>query len=114
MGTRDHEMDGHEDPMISIRPLPGVKVSEEAHKQLLELQLKMATSSVNHEYARIEFDDIDDRERRDELLEYMHECRRNYFEARTALSTYDPYALADFEADLMRQKQMTLGGVAAH
>lgn len=114
MGTREREDRGFQDPMINIRPLPGIRVSEEAQKQLLELQLKMATSSINHEYARLEFDDIDDRERRDELLEYMHECRRNYLEARTALSSYDPYALADFEVDLMRQKQMTLGGIAAH
>jgi len=112
MATRELDLAGREDPMINIHPIAGMAADEEARKQLLELQLKMATSSINHEYARIEFDDACDRERRDDLLEYMHECRNAYFEARSALSAYDPYALADFEEDLMRQKQMTLCGAA--
>lgn len=113
MGIREHGLDTN-DPTISINPLSGPRVSEELKKQFLELQLRMATSSINHEYARIEFDDAEDHERRDELLEYMHECRQQYQEARQALSIYDPYALADFEADLMRQKMMTLGAVTAN
>jgi Cft2 family RNA processing exonuclease len=76
--------------------------------QILEMQLKMATSSINHEYARIEFDDTDDHERREELLEFMDDCRSQYIEARNALVVHDPYALETFEADLLRQKQVTL------
>ena len=110
MGTRERDIGNREDPSISIHPIAAAKATEDARKELLELQLRMATCSINHEYARIEFDGAADRERRDELLEYMHECRTQYLEARCALSTYDPYALADFEADLMRQKQMTLTG----
>ncbi len=110
MATREMDLGGRDESMISIHPIASRAADEDAKKQLLELQLKMATSSINHEYARIEFDDAADRERRDELLEYMHECRSAYFEARSALCSYDPYALADFEADLMRQKQMTLCG----
>ena len=68
--------------MIRILPLARDGAPDAAKKQLLELQLKMATSSINHEYARMEYDDADDRERRDDLLEYMHDCRRQYFEAR--------------------------------
>lgn len=98
---------------IDIRPLALPKENSNEKKFLLELQLRMATSSINHEYARLEFDDIEDRERREELLEYMNECHSNYFEARSELSTYDPYALVEFETDLMRQKQMTLKGMQA-
>lgn len=113
MGTREADFRNQDDPMISIHPIAMTAADADAQKQLLELQLKMATSSINHEYARIEFDGAGDRERRDDLLEYMHECRTAYFEARSVLSSYDPYALADFEADLMRQKQMTLCGAQA-
>ena len=83
----------------------------ETKKQLLGLQLRMVTNSINHEYARIELDDDDsddDLERRDELLEYMQLCHHQYLEARSKLQKYDPHALADLEADLIRQKQSTI------
>ncbi|MBN1283617.1 MAG: hypothetical protein JXA24_07595 [Proteobacteria bacterium] len=81
--------------------------SGDAQKRLMELQLKMAASSINHEYARQKFDEISDRTEREDLLAYMDDCHREYNDARTQLAAFDPYALADFEADLMRQKQST-------
>lgn len=111
MSTREKET--AMEAVIDINVLPNDCVEEETKKQLVELQLKMATSSINHEYARMEFEDVIDRERREELLDYMHECRCEYFTARSELSVYDPYALADFEADLLRQKQETLSGFQA-
>ena len=95
-------------PLISVNPLAHANTSDQAKKQLLELQLRMVTSSINHEYARVELEDDDSFERREELLEYMQVCRRQYLEARSELEIYDPYALADFEADLIRQKQATI------
>jgi hypothetical protein len=83
-------------------------VSDDANRKLVELQLRMATSSINHEYARMKFEDSEDREHREGLLEYMNDCRLEYFEARALLSAYDPYSLAEFEADLIRQKQATI------
>lgn len=83
--------------------------SEHAQNPILQLQLTMATNSINHEYARIEFDDTDNSERREELLEFMSLCRQKYFEARQSLEVHDPNALQEFEADLMRQKVETLG-----
>lgn len=111
MGAREFQRRADEGPTFNILPIPGVG-SEEARRGLVELQLKMATSSINHEYARLEFDDASDRERRDELMEYMNDCRREYFEARRLLSAYDSNALADFEADLWRQKLLTVGAMA--
>ncbi len=80
-----------------------------AQNPILQLQLTMATNSINHEYARIEFDDTENKERREELLEFMSLCRQKYFEARQSLEVHDSSALQEFEADLMRQKVETLG-----
>jgi hypothetical protein len=68
----------------------------------------MAASSINHEYARIQFEDSSEGLEREELIEVMHDCHRQYSEARAELAAYDPFALAEFEADLMRQKQTTI------
>ena len=100
-------------PAIDINPVANAGATTETRQELLELQLRMATCSINHEYARKEFDDAHDRERREDLLEYMHTCRCEYYQARSALAAYDPYALAEFEADLLRQKQMTLASYNA-
>jgi hypothetical protein len=112
MATREHTSEMADGPMISVSPMARDGATDEARKQLLELQLRMVTCSINHEYARIELDDHGEFERREELLSYMHDCRIQYLEARSELVTYDPYALADFEADLMRQKQATLANSA--
>lgn len=94
--------------MFDVPMLARAGMDDQAKQYLLELQLKMAASSINHEYARVQFDDENDRSRREDLLEYMHDCRCEYYEARSTLAAYDPYALAEFETDLMRQKQATL------
>jgi len=93
---------------ISLHPLDIKCKSEEDKKALLELQLTMATSSINHEYARMEFEETLSSERKDELLEFMHDCRAQYFEARKDLASYDPYAIVEFEKSLIQQKQMML------
>jgi len=95
-------------PRISIGAEKEPIDASDIKDRILEMQLKMATSSINHEYARIEYDDTADRERKEELLDFMEDCRHQYFEARSSLVTHDPYALADFEADLLRQKQSTI------
>ena len=93
---------------IRINPVGRDDAAEEIKKKLLELQLKMAACSINHEYARIEFDEVNDIGARQELLDYMHDCRNQYLEARVALAAYNPYAAEEFEADLMRQKQAAI------
>lgn len=93
---------------FSLSAISDINIPKEARDGLLELQLCMATCSINHEYARLEYDDQNDVDKKDELLGYMHECREKYLEARDKLVAYDPYAAADFEVDLMRQKLATL------
>lgn len=104
-----------EDPLLMIEPLAQSVVENldetmvnHSENPILQLQLTMATSSINHEYARMEFDETKDNDRQEQLLEYMADCRDKYFEARESLLNYDPNAVHDFEADLLRQKRETL------
>lgn len=84
------------------------ETSEESDASVLKLQLAMATNSINHEYARMEFEDTLDVERKEELLHYMNDCREKYFEARESLQVFDSGAVQEFEADLLMQKRTTL------
>ena len=92
---------------ISITPI-AVDKPQKA-KAALDLQLKMVTSSVNHEYARIEYDECLDRQRKEDLIEYMSDCQFEYLNAREDLAHIDPYAVQEFEYDLLLQKQRTIG-----
>lgn len=95
-------------PTLRIVPIATSSFSEERQKAFMELQLAMATSSINHEYARMEFEDTDDRTKQEELLLYMQECRTRYFEARESLERFDPEAVLAFERDLLKQKMQTM------
>ena len=85
----------------------------EGENPVLKLQLIMATNSINHEYARMEFEDTADQDRQEQLLEYMSNCREQYLEARGSLVNHDPGAVAEFEADLLQQKMKTLNRFTA-
>ncbi len=92
---------------ISISPIATDRPQKA--KAALDLQLKMVTSSVNHAYASQEYEECRNSERKDELLQYMGDCQKEYFEARKDLYTIDPYALIEFERDLLMQKLRTIG-----
>ena len=104
----DNDILGKNKTAISISPINEEGGSEEQAQALLKLQLKMATNSINHEYARMELEGENDYQRCEELLEYMEDCRHEYFGAREELGNYDSYALEEFEKDLMMQKKKTL------
>lgn len=108
MNTKDMRRDNSNGATINVQAIGNIASSINLKERILEMQLKMATSSINHEYARIEFDDTEDRERKEELLDFMEDCRCQYLEARRSLAAHDPYALEEFEADLLRQKQTTI------
>lgn len=82
--------------------------SSEERDPILQVQLAMATSSINHEYARMEYDESGDTERREELLLYMGDCRQKYEEAREQLTQMSPTTVEQFERDLAYQKRTTL------
>lgn len=96
----------NEEVVVTVNPIEGLGVVE--NEVLLKLQLKMATTSINHEYARAEYEDTHDRERREELDGFMSECHAEYMEAREQLEAYNPMVLASFERDLLIQKQTAL------
>ena len=101
-----------DDKFLMTEPITtsqGEESASESDNQILQLQLTMATSSINHEYARLEFEETADTDQKEALLDYMNECRKKYFKARTSLVTYDPQAAQDFEADLYMQKKRTMG-----
>jgi hypothetical protein len=79
-----------------------------SREHILNLQLVMATTSVNHEYARMEYEETKDIERKDELMIYMSECREKYDLARDELSCLNPLVLESFEAELAMQKRSTM------
>ena len=68
----------------------------------------MATTSVNHEYARMEYEESIDWEKREDLLKYMAECRQKYDEAREELACFNPLVLETFESELAMQKRSTM------
>ncbi len=102
--TKQRSLDNGGKIVVSAKTLAADKV----HDPILDLQLSMATSSINHEYARIEYDETADTERREALLDYMEECRSKYVEARTKLTTMSPSIVEQFENELVQQKKMTL------
>ncbi len=108
------QFEGYEDRIaiqpdeVSLDPNNAEKNESGSREHLLGLQLQMATTSVNHEYARMEFDETGDYERKEELMNYMTECRQKYDEARDELSCWNPLILEDFENDLKFQKMTTL------
>lgn len=103
-----------EEGAFQFEPIAAISgVATEASNEVLKLQLAMATSSINHEYARLELDEVRDQDREEEIMEYMNQCREKYFEARESLKEYDPHALLEFEKDLMQQKLETLARYTA-
>lgn len=79
-----------------------------SREHILNLQLVMATTSVNHEYARIEYDETRDVERKEELMSFMAECSDKYKEAREELACVNPLILESFEKELSAQKNSTM------
>lgn len=93
---------------MELHQQPEMVTAKTGKDQLLELQMTMATSSINHEYARIEYEDSIDAERKDELAVFMEECHKKYTEAREKLAQQNPQVLESFEKDLAHQKQSTI------
>ena len=100
------QFEGLEDVMITTDGKGDVETGSREH--ILNLQLVMATTSVNHEYARIEYEETRDIERKEELERYMCECREKYDEARDELSCVNTLVLETFETDLAHQKRTTM------
>ncbi|MFH1652750.1 MAG: hypothetical protein ABIE74_01710 [Pseudomonadota bacterium] len=89
---------------FTILPIAPETSSDEDKKVFMELQLKMVTSSINHEYARREYLNEKEYMKKQELSNYMSKCRSGYDEARAELKKLSPLKLHEFEKDLFEQK----------
>lgn len=90
-----HEINAHE----------VLKPSEElTGKDLNNLELLLTTTSMNHEYARKEFEKSDSYARQQELLSKMSQLKNLYFIAREKLARFHPEKLGKIEGDLQKQK----------
>ena len=78
---------------------------EKGDSDLVNLQMILVTSSLNHEYASHEFEKTESYHRRQELLERMAHLKSLYFVARKKLHYYNPNKLEQIESELRIQKQ---------
>ncbi|HSA58755.1 MAG TPA: hypothetical protein VLJ37_03625 [bacterium] len=81
---------------------------------LVNLQMILATSSMNHEYARKAYDKTRSYARRQELLAKMSNLKNLYFAARSKLSVNHPDRLEAIERELNFQKQTVLSEHGLH
>ncbi len=110
------QFEGLDEISVEIDPSFGAKgetdeqnlVPVGSREHILNLQLVMATTSVNHEYARAEYDETRNNDRKDELNVYMAECREKYERAREELACFNPLVLETFENELAMQKKTTM------
>lgn len=102
------EFEGLDELMVDIGDTGEKAVPVGSREHILNLQLVMATTSVNHEYARMEYEEVADIERKEELTHYMTECRQKYDEARGELACMNPLVLETFEQELAMQKKTTM------
>jgi hypothetical protein len=81
---------------------------------LVNLQMILATSSMNHEYARKAHDKTRSFARRQELLVRMANLKNLYFAARNKMAVNHPDRLEAIERELNYQKQTVLSEHGLH
>lgn len=69
------------------------------------LELVLVTASMNHEYAKKEYEKTNSFHRRQELLVRMSHLKSLYFNARQTLAETQPIRLAEIEEELRLQKE---------
>jgi hypothetical protein len=88
--------------------------ASQERSDLVNLQMILATSSMNHEYARKAYDKTRSFARRQELLVKMENLKNMYFAARTRLSENHPHRVEAIERELSYQKQAVLSENGMH
>ncbi|MBI2083952.1 MAG: hypothetical protein HYT76_10400 [Deltaproteobacteria bacterium] len=69
------------------------------------LELVLVTASMNHEYAKKEYEKTQSFHRREELMARMSHLKSLYFNVRQALAETQPIRLAEIEEELRLQKE---------
>jgi hypothetical protein len=91
-----------------------MELNSQEKSDLVNLQMILATSSMNHEYARKAFEKTRSFARRQELLVKMANLKNMYFAARDRLATNHPDRVEAIERELSFQKQVVLSEHGLH
>jgi hypothetical protein len=91
-----------------------MQLASQEKTDLVNLQMILATSSMNHEYARKAFEKTRSFARRQELLVKMSNLKNMYFAARDRLSANHPDRVEAIEKELSFQKQVVLSEHGLH
>lgn len=89
-------------------------INQSEKPDLVNLQMILASSSMNHEYLRKAFDKTRSFARQQELLIKMANLKNLYFAARNKLATHHPERLEAIEKELSFQKQTVLSETGLH
>lgn len=81
---------------------------------LVNLQMVLATSSMNHEYMRKAYEKANSHAKKEELLNQMSNLKNVYFAARDKLALHHPERLEAIEKELNYQKQAVLSEHGLH
>ena len=81
---------------------------------LVNLQLILSTSSMNHEYTRKAYEKTNSFARKQELMIKMSNLKNLYFAARNKLAHHHPERLDAIERELTHQKQTVLSEHGIH
>lgn len=102
-------MDWENENLVGEEPGGAVVIDlGEGETDLVNLQMMLVTSSMNHEYARKELEKTRSYEKGQQLLARMSHLKTLYFTARKRLSQSHPERLETLENELRQQKQTVL------
>lgn len=99
---------------LLLLPLMESEIKELAGENLVNLQMVLASSSMNHEYVRQAYDRTHSFARKQELLIEMSNLKNLYFAARNKLALHHPERLDAIERELKFQKQTVLSETGIH
>lgn len=89
-------------------------VRDSAKPDLVNLQMVLVTSSMNHEYVRKAYERTRSFDKKQNLIERMANLKDLYYTARKKLAVCYPDRLASIEAELLHQKQSVLSEETVH
>ncbi len=87
---------------------------ESSKADVMNLQMLMVSSSMNHEYARKEYETTKSFSKKQELMIKMTSLKNLYFTARKKLADSSPERLTVLENELRVQKTQALSDVTVH
>lgn len=86
----------------------GLDLSSSEKPDLVNLQMVLVTSSMNHEYTRKAYEKCKSFDKKQQLLARMSDLKALYFVARNKIAHSHPERLAAIENELRVQKQTVL------